>query len=161
MPRLENDTVFPDLSLATLGDKAINLPGDLNGSYAVILVYRGSWCPYCAGQLRAFVRAFEDLTAAGIQVVALSVDDEPTSAAFAEKLRLPFSLAHSADALALAESHGIYLHRVPLYLQSTGFILDPSGRLLLSVYSSGAVGRLMPDDVLGFVKYVQKTSASH
>lgn len=161
MPRLENETVFPDLSLSTVGGGTLSLPGDLFGSYTVVLVYRGSWCPYCAAQLRAFARATEDLTAANIRVVALSVDDEPTSAAFVEKLRLPFPMAHSADALALADSHGIYLNTDPLYLQSTGFVLDPAGRVLTAVYSSGAIGRLVPEDVLGFVKYVQQAGSAH
>jgi hypothetical protein len=34
-------------------------------------------------------------------------------------------------------------------------VLDPDGRLLIVVYSSGAIGRLVPDDVIGFVKYVE------
>jgi hypothetical protein len=41
----------------------------------------------------------------------------------------------------------------PTYLQSTGFVLDPDGRVLVSVYSSGAIGRLVPDDVIGLVRY--------
>ena len=39
--------------------------------------------------------------------------------------------------------------------QSTGFVLDRDGRILTAVYSSGAIGRLVPEDVLGFVKYVE------
>lgn len=161
MPHLENDTAFPDLTLTTIGGETLALPRDLNGSYSVVLAYRGAWCPYCAGQLRAFGRATEELAAAGIQVVALSVDDEATSAAFADKLRLPFPVAHSVDALALAETHGTYLNRDPLYLQSTGFVLDPEGRVLTAVYSSGAIGRLVPEDVIGFVKYVQQSRSAH
>jgi hypothetical protein len=35
-------------------------------------------------------------------------------------------------------------------------VLDPEGRVLVSVYSSGAIGRLVPDDVIGFVRYLQE-----
>jgi hypothetical protein len=38
--------------------------------------------------------------------------------------------------------------------QSTGFVLDRHGRILTALYSSGAIGRLVPDDVAGFVRYV-------
>jgi hypothetical protein len=41
------------------------------------------------------------------------------------------------------------VHRDPLYLQSTGFVLDPVGNVMVSVYSSGAIGRLVPEDVAG------------
>jgi len=34
-------------------------------------------------------------------------------------------------------------------------VLDPEGRVAISVYSSGAIGRLMPDDVAGFVAYAK------
>ena len=36
-----------------------------------------------------------------------------------------------------------------MYLQSTGFALDPAGKVMISVYSSGVIGRLVPDDVAG------------
>ena len=43
----------------------------------------------------------------------------------------------------------------PVYLQSTGFVLDPDGNVIVSVYSSGAIGRLVPEDVAGLVTYVR------
>ena len=46
------------------------------------------------------------------------------------------------------------------YVQSTGFVLDPSGRVVVSVYSSGAIGRLLPDDVIGLVRYLAADAAT-
>jgi hypothetical protein len=46
-----------------------------------------------------------------------------------------------------------------VYLQSTGFVLDPAGKVIVSVYSSGAIGRLVPDDVVGLVRYLREHSA--
>ncbi len=43
--------------------------------------------------------------------------------------------------------------------QSTGFRTHPEGRVVVSVYSSGAIGRLVPDDVIGLVKYVREHQA--
>jgi hypothetical protein len=34
-------------------------------------------------------------------------------------------------------------------------VLDPEGRVITAVYSSEAIGRLVPDDVAGFVQYVK------
>jgi hypothetical protein len=34
-----------------IGGGTLALPRDLAWSYAVILFYRGSWCPYCCAQL--------------------------------------------------------------------------------------------------------------
>jgi hypothetical protein len=35
------------------------------------------------------------------------------------------------------------------------FVLDPEGNVIVGVYSSGAIGRLLPDDVAGLVQYVK------
>jgi hypothetical protein len=43
-----------------------------------------------------------------------------------------------------------------VYLQSTGFVLDPQGMVVVSVYSSGAIGRLVPYDVAGLVRCVRE-----
>lgn len=50
----------------------------------------------------------------------------------------------------------------PRYLQSKGFVrvLGPDGRAIVSVYSSGAIGRLVPDDVAGLVRYTREHAAA-
>jgi peroxiredoxin len=95
-----------------------------------------------------------------IQVVALSVDDEATTAALVEKLGLTFPVGHSADALAIAELTGAFVNAEPLHLQSPGFVLDPEGKVVVSVYSSGAIGRLVPEDVVGLVRYLREDAAT-
>jgi hypothetical protein len=47
-----------------------------------------------------------------------------------------------------------------VFLQSTGFVLDPAGRVVVSVYSSGAIGRLLPEDVVGLIRYVRDHAPS-
>jgi peroxiredoxin len=152
--RLQNGDLFPRFVVDVVGGRTITLPDDLAGSYAVILFYRGSWCPYCCAQLSAFSRAHERLAAAGIAVVAVSVDDEATSRALIDRLHLRFPIGFGVNADSVAAATGAYLAESSAYLQSTGFVLDQSGRLVTAVYSSGAIGRLVPDDVAGLVKYV-------
>jgi peroxiredoxin len=156
--RLENGQTFPDLQLPLVGGGTLSLPGDLAGSYGVVLVYRGSWCPYCNAQLGAFSRAKDSLDAAGVRAVALSVDDEATSSALVEKRHLTFPVAHSADADQVAATLGSYVNDEPRYLQSTGFVLAPDGSVVTAVYSSGAIGRLVPEDVVGLVTYLKDHS---
>lgn len=158
--RLQNGDRFPAVSIHTVGSGEILLPREVEGSYAVILFYRGGWCPYCRAQLTAFARSRESLRAIGVEVVALSVDDETTSAALIDKLRLNFPIGFGAKADEIAAATGAYVADGSAYLQSTGFVLDKSGRILTAVYSSGAIGRLVPDDVAGFVRYIESHSAA-
>lgn len=37
--------------------------------------------------------------------------------------------------------------------------LDPEGNVVVSVYSSGAIGRLVPEDVAGMVGYLREKAA--
>lgn len=90
-----------------------------------------------------------------MEVVALSVDDEQTSATLADKHRLSVRLGHSADADKVAAVTVAYTNDDPRYLQSTGFVLGRDGAVLTAVYSSGAVGRLVADDVVGLVAHIQ------
>ena len=47
------------------------------------------------------------------------------------------------------------LNGSPCNLQSTGVVLDMNGKVITAVYSSGAIGRLVAEDVIGFVRYVK------
>jgi peroxiredoxin len=152
--RLENGDRFPDMTIDVVGGRTVTLPRDLVGFYAVVLFYRGSWCPYCNAQLAALSRARELFAAYGIAIVALSVDDATTKALI-ERLHLNFPVGFGANAENIRAATGAYVAEESAYLQSTGFVLDRCGRILIAVYSSGAIGRLVPDDVAGFVKYVE------
>jgi alkyl hydroperoxide reductase subunit AhpC len=107
--------------------------------FGVVLLYRGGWCPYCNAQLRVFRRAADQLADLDIRVVALSVDDEATTRQTIAKHGLEFPVGHDADADAVAAATG--------------------GRVIVSVYSSGAIGRLVPEDVIGLIKYVREHEA--
>ena len=152
--RLKPGDNFPLLSVSLPGGEQLALPEAVAGRYAVVLFYRGSWCPYCNAQLRAFQRAAQSLAAVNAIVVALSVDDEATTAALVERHRLEFAVGYGADAVAINALTGAFVNPDPLFLQSTGFLLGPDGKVLLSVYSSGAIGRLVAEDVVGLITYL-------
>jgi peroxiredoxin len=160
MPLLHPGDTFPRLTLNIAGAHAIEVPGWFAGEFGVVLFNRGAWCPYCTAQLRAFQRAGESLAQAGVRVAALWADDEQTTAEFTARHGLTFPLGHSADARTVAALTGAFVNDDPLYLQSTGFVLDPHGKVIVSVYSSGAIGRLVPEDVTGLVRYLRAHAAA-
>ena len=155
MPLLNPGDHFPPITITPVDGEPIDLPDALAGHFAVILFNRGSWCPYCNAQLRAFQRDAEKLDGVDVKVVSLSVDDEATARELIAKHGLMFPVGHSAGAAAIHEATGAFVSADPVYLQSTGFVLDPDGNVVVSVYSSGAIGRLVPDDVVGLVNYLE------
>ncbi|HEY4277054.1 MAG TPA: peroxiredoxin family protein [Conexibacter sp.] len=153
MALLNTGDPFPALSVTVPGGETLTLPDALAGSYGVVLVYRGAFCPYCNAQLRAFQRAHERLEELGVRVVALSVDDEETTRDLVEKGGIEFPVGYGADAAEVAAATGAFRNADPVHLQSTGFVLDPEGRTVVAVYSTGAIGRLVPEDVIGLVRH--------
>jgi len=160
MPLLKPGDRFPRLTITPTDGHVLTIPDMFAGDFGVVLFYRGAWCPYCNAQLSAFERARQRLADAGISVVALSVDDKETTAALIAEHKLSFPVGYGAAAPAVAALTGAFVNPDPVYLQSTGFVLDPAGNVVVSVYSSGAIGRLVPDDVIGLVRYLREHSAA-
>jgi peroxiredoxin len=153
MTRLQNGQAFPAFDVPAIGGGRITIPQSLKESYGVVLIYRGAWCPYCQAQLAGFQRASEKLADAGIKILALSVDNEATTVGTIEKFKLSFPVGHSAEADKVASITGAYTNESPRYLQATGFLVAPDGKILNAVYSSGPLGRLVAEDVIGMVAY--------
>src|SRR5260370_9869724 len=148
MTVLQPPDPFPSLTVALPGGRTLRLPDALAGRFGVVLYYRGSWCPYCNAQLSAFQRSLDNLAEVDISVVALSVDDEATTGDLIARHGLRFPVGHSADAAAIARATGAFVNPGPPYLQSTGFVLAPGGRAIVTGYSTAPITRLIPRDVI-------------
>ena len=61
---------------------------------------------------------------------------------------------------AIADLTGAFVNPDPVYLQSAGFVLGPQGKVVGTVHSSGAIGRLIPEDVAGVVRYLREHDAA-
>jgi hypothetical protein len=83
-----------------------------------------------------------------------------TTADLIAKHGLTFPVGFGADARTVADLTGAFVNSDPVYLQSTGFVLDPAAKVTVRVYSSGAIGRLVPDDVAGLVRYAREHAAT-
>lgn len=158
-PLLDAGDLFPTLTLTLTDGSRLTLPAELSRAHNVVLVNRGAWCPFCVAQLRAFQAGLAKLAEEGIGVVSLSADPREQAAAVVAGQRLTFPVAYGAPVDATAAALGVYYDPHPTdkapYLHSAGFVLGPGGTVLLAVYSSGAIGRLVWQDVLGLVKYVK------
>ena len=156
---LDAGDMFPTLPLQLIDGTTLTLPGGLKQPYNVILVNRGSWCPFCTQQLTSFQAGLAKLEAEGIGVLSLSADPLEAARGVAAKAGLTFPLAYGAPVDAVAEALGAFYdpspaHTTP-YLQSTGYVTGPGGVILSAVYSTGAIGRLVWQDVLGLVQYIK------
>ena len=153
---LDTGDTFPDLKLRMLDGSEIQTKTGLKNPWNVVLFYRGFWCPFCKAQLRSFQNGLENLSAEGVGVLAISVDPLDKAKETQKETGATFPIAYGVPVKETAEAVGAFYNATPThtppYLQSTGFILGPDGKVLVSVYSSGAIGRLVWQDVLAIVQ---------
>lgn len=67
-------TPVPAATVRTLDGDALGLRDALAGQPAVLVFYRGGWCPYCNTQLSGLRLIRGDLDALGFRLIALSPD---------------------------------------------------------------------------------------
>ncbi|TAN26849.1 MAG: redoxin domain-containing protein [Actinomycetota bacterium] len=151
MAGLRNGTRFPRLVMAKVGGGELHLPDDLQGSYGVVLAYRGSWCTRCNAQLASFQHFLASLGEAGIEVAAFSTDDEVHAEEMVANHGLEFPVGFGVDLETVGELLKGYINEEHRSLESSNFLLHPDGAIELAVYASGPIGRLAPEDVIDVV----------
>jgi len=95
-------------------------------------------------------------------VAAFSADNEEVTREFVEKQRIPFPVGYSADVDEVVRATGAYESAFPTrgrFLESSGFVLAPDGTVVNAVYSSRAIGRLVPGDVIRLVAFMEGLKA--
>ena len=97
----------------------------------------------------------------GISVVAASVDSVVDAAELSAGLRLRYvKVLAELDGHQVAETTGAFLETGDrTFLHATGFLSNPAGEIVNSVYSSGPIGRLEANDVLKKVIFEQARAA--
>ena len=159
---LDAGDTFPGLELTLTDGKRLRLPADLTQPFNVVLVNRGAWCPFCNMQLKWFQAGLSKLTQEGIGVVSISTDTQEQALAVVAENKFEFAVGYGVSVDAVAEALGVYYDPKPAHtaphLHSAGFVLGPGAKVLNAVYSSGAIGRLVWQDVLGLVQYIKSHS---
>ncbi|GBC61285.1 peroxiredoxin [Desulfonema ishimotonii] len=95
----------------------------------------------------------DDLVSEGIRVFAGSTDPVEKTCETVEKLGITFPVAYGLDAGELSEKTGAFYDEEKKFIHATGFLVGPGNKTLISVYSTGSIGRLTALDVLNLVRF--------
>ena len=159
---LDAGDLFPKLTFKLTDGSEIEALKGFRHPWNVVLFNRGHWCPFCIAQLKSFQSGLGKLTAEGIGVLSASVDTLDKARETQASTGATFPIAYGLPVKETAAAIGAFYDPAPShtapYLQSTGFVLAPDGTIAVSVYSSGAIGRLVWQDVLGLVQYSKSAS---
>ncbi len=97
---------LPKVGLTDLQGAPLDLLADLKGQRALLIFYRGGWCPYCNTQLGGIATLQDSLTKLGYRIVGISPDNPAALRASLKKQELPYQL-YSDSSMAAAQAFGI------------------------------------------------------
>lgn len=86
--------------------KSISVKEVLNGKPAVLVFYRGGWCPYCNKQLSRLRKITKDIANLGYKLIAVSPDKVSKFKETIKKQELNYTLVSDSD-LNLAKEFGL------------------------------------------------------
>lgn len=83
---------IPNITLSDVSGKKVNLTDLTAQKPAVIVFYRGGWCPYCNLHLSELQAIEADIIKAGYQIIAISPDSPESLQASLSKNKLNYLL---------------------------------------------------------------------
>jgi peroxiredoxin len=86
----------PDFVLPNASGQMVALSEVLREGHAVVVFYRGGWCPYCNIQLKAYQRLLPQLAQLGANLIAISPQLPDGSLSTAERNALDFAVLSDA-----------------------------------------------------------------
>lgn len=111
-------TVLPDANLVGPDGLARSLAEEVGGGLAVVVLYRGSWCPFCNIALRAYqAELLPALIERDAALVAISPQKPDGSLTMKEKNELEFAVL-SDPGMTLAAALGVLTEPSPDSLQA-------------------------------------------
>lgn len=81
---------LPNITVNDINNKNVSLSGYWADQPALVVFYRGGWCPYCNMQVQELSRRYQEFKAAGIQPVLISVDAPDKAAMLDTHYEIPF-----------------------------------------------------------------------
>ncbi|REJ94594.1 MAG: tetratricopeptide repeat protein [Planctomycetota bacterium] len=150
--RFMTAVTLPQLTAATWEGR--EQPLVVGGGRARLINLWASWCTPCLKELKELASHHDELSAAGIEVVALAVDgvggdtsDPQNAKAFAERSALPFTTRRATqatlDRLQLVHNQHTSMHfRLPL---PCSFLVDADGRLIALYKGPTTADHIMED----------------
>ncbi|MFB9327455.1 peroxiredoxin-like family protein [Paenibacillus aurantiacus] len=164
----------PNFSMTNPLGEPITLHDELAKGPVVLVFYRGSWCPFCSVQLRAFQRLLPDIQRNDGQLIAISPQSPDNSLTQIEKEQLTFPVLSDPNG-DVANRYNL-LFELPAYLRDTflhalgrdlalfnqcdrwvlpvpaTFLIDRGGVVRRSYVNPDFMDRMEPQEILDHLK---------
>lgn len=94
----------------------------------------------------------EEFERNNIKVIAASADTLEEALKTIDRYKLTFRIGYGLNPEKISRITGAFYNKEKGYIQATGFIVGPNGKIENAVYSSRSLGRLVAKDCIAFIK---------
>jgi len=150
----------PDFVAQDLSGSEVRLSTLIGGKRALLLFYRGGWCPYCNQQLAAIAGDYQKFQDLNTVVVAVSGEETLKGKELLQKIQLPFILLSDTTFRSI-DMYGVRDNGVSDALKARGigqlpkpsaFVIDAAGMVRFRYVGKNATDRPKNDDLLQALK---------
>ncbi len=153
---------LPKIELDLINDARFVLDEQSPENFTILYFYRGKHCPVCKKQLEEVTRHLTDFEERGVNICAVSMDNEHTAKSTEKDWEIP-SLPIAYDlSESLARELGLFIStavsdKEPAKFSEPGiFLVDAHGKLFFSSVQSMPFARPSVKDTLDAIDYILK-----
>ena len=160
--KVEVGQIAPDFVARDLDDNQVSLNALISGRKALLLFYRGGWCPFCNQQLAAIASDIQQFKDAGATIVAVSGEEVDKGKDLLKKLNLPFILLSDTKFEGI-DRYGVRDPNPHERLKSMGitqlskpaaFVIDETGVVRYKYVGKSASDRPKNEDLLKVLRSI-------
>lgn len=132
---------------------------DFSGKPALLMFYRGNWCPLCMAQIKEVADLYKELDKRGVQVAMISPQSHANTESLAKKFDVPFQFLvdrdnRVANTLEIAHKNGVPIGMLGYDADApypTVIILDAEGKVAFADMTDNYRVRPEPDVFLKII----------
>ena len=109
------------------------------GKPSIFLFYRGNWCPFCMAQIKEMAGQYQQIEAAGAQVVLISPQSNKHNQSLAKKLNIPAHLMSDKGLKASKQLGLLHEGGTPLGMGAMGYESDTTMPTLVVTDAQGMI----------------------
>jgi len=118
--KLKVGSALPKFTVRNASGVAVT-SAQLSDKPAILMFYRGNWCPLCMAQVKELVSRYKDLSALGVRVALISPQPHNNTETLAKKFDVDFDFLTdkgnvAARTLGIDQDHGL-----PMGMQMMGY----------------------------------------
>jgi len=155
MPLLGDD--FPEMTVSTTHGE-MNLPGDMKGNWFVVFSHPADFTPVCTTEFVGFQKRIEQFEELGVKLIGMSVDQIFSHIKWiewiGEKLDVEITFPVIAANDTIANKLGMLHPGKGTNTVRAVFIVDPKGKVRLTLYYPQEIGRNM-DEIVRMIRAFQ------